>query len=843
MNRISFVILVLLSFFSIPLYAQSGMTDDQVVEYVIREQSRGTSRSQIVTHLMQNGVKIDQIRSIQQRMSKNGNTLGEKITKGTGKSKSRLRISNSGKNNKVSSEERDQIVSDRKKSFNTNDLDQVGHTYDSSDPDFVEISSALNDMYPDSVDLLVEQRLAKYRKKVFGRDIFNNKLLTFEPNMNIATPQNYIVGPGDNVIIDVWGASQKTFEQEVSPDGTITIEGYGPIEIGGMSISSANAVIRSRLGSRYQSSKIRLTLGQSRTITVNVMGEVKTPGTYTLSAFASVFHALYMAGGISDIGTLRDIKVYRKGRLLSNVDIYDYILNGRMNGNVRLIDGDVIVVGPYDCLVNISGKVKRPMYYEMKKSESLSSILRYSGGFTGDAYRNAMRVLRKDGTQHSVYNVSEFDYNNFRLADADSIIVDSVIDRYSNMVEVKGAVFRPGMYNVGNDVSTVKQLIEHASGLTEDAVKEHAILKRLKPDRTYASVGVDLAGIISNTSPDIPIKNGDILFVPSSKNITEDRQVTIYGQVFYPGVYEYADGMTVKDLILQAGGLKDNASTTKVDISRRINNPSSTEASNLISNSFTVSLSDGLKVNSDSDFKLKPYDEVYVRISPEYNEQKNVFVDGEVTFRGVYSLEKKTERISDLIRKAGGVTKLGYIKGARLERILNEDERKRMESVLKVAAQSASGSDSISLTKVQIGNTYNVGIELDKALANPGSDYDVVLREGDRLVVPQYSNTVRISGNVMYPNTVAFHKKFGLKKYINLAGGYASRSAKKNTYIVYMNGLVAKGSSRSKIEPGCEIIVPSKPKAQGNDLAKWLSLGTGLASIATMIATIANLTK
>ena len=718
MNKRFFLLLFSLLSFTLTVYAQSGMTDDQIVDYIVREQARGTSRAQIVTHLMQNGVKIEQIRSIQKKMQKNNDIFGESTTN---KPSSRLRTARKDGTRAPAREETEQTVNDRRKSFNTNELDTPVNTYDETNPDFVDMSSALSTMFPDSVDLLVEERLASYRKKVFGRDIFNNRLLTFEPNMNIATPQNYVIGPGDKVFVDVWGASQKTFEQEVSPDGTITIEGFGPIELSGLTIAQANSVIKSRLGSRYRSSKVKLTLGQSRTITINVMGEVKVPGTYTLSAFASVFHALYEAGGISDIGTLRNIKVYRKGKLMSNVDVYDYILNGKMRGNIRLADGDVIVVEPYDCLVNVVGKVKRPMYYEMKKSETLASLLRYTGGFTGDAYKQSVRVLRKDGAQQSVYNVNEFDFSNFKLADADSVTVDSVVNRFSNLVEVKGAVFRPGQYNIGNDISTVKQLVAHASGLTEDAFKDHAILHRLKDDRTYKSVNLDLGGILDGSLPDMPLRNGDVLFVPSTKMATEDRQVTIFGQVFYPGVYDYAEGMTVADLILQAGGLKDNASVARIDVSRRIVNSHATEGSNQLSKSFSISLNAGLKSGADSDFVLQPYDEIYVRISPEYNIQQNVYVDGEVTYRGVYTLEKKTERLSELVKKAGGVTSMAYVRGARLERMINEAERLRMESVMKVAMQSASGEDSIALSKVQIGSTYSVGIELDKAIANPGS--------------------------------------------------------------------------------------------------------------------------
>lgn len=838
-----FLLLAILSVSCVSSLAQSGMTDSQIIDFVVREQANGTSQSQIVTRLMQRGVKIDQIRSIQQKMKlEQGGSMNAKDLISTGKNKYDRSRSRKPNGDPKSGNRSNDNAMGRVKSSDPNDI-VTTHTYDDNDPDFLEMRDALDELYPDSVDLLIQERMEKSRKKVFGRDIFNNRLLSFEPNMNIATPQNYVVGPGDEVNIDIWGASQNTFSQEVSPDGTITIEGYGPIQLAGQTVSKANKTLRSLLGSRYSSSNIRLTVGQTRTISVNVMGEVKVPGTYTLSAFASVFHALYMAGGISDVGTLRSIKVYRKGKVLSNVDVYDYILNGKLGGNVSLEEGDVIVVGPYDCLVEISGKVKRPMFYEMKNGESLASLLGYSGGFTGDAYRKSVRVIRKAGGELSVHNIAEFEMSNFKIADADSVSVDSVLQRYSNMVEVKGAVFRPGMYNVGSEISTVKQLVEYAEGLTEDAFSEHAVMHRLKSDRTLEALSIDIGAVMEGKAPDVPLRNGDVLLVPSRKQMQKDQELKIFGEVYYPGTYKYASNMTLEDFILQAGGLKEAASTIKVDVARRLNDPKAEKSSDNISRVYTFALKDGLVVDGEESFKLMPYDEVYVRKSPAYNEQQNVVVDGEVMFRGTYTLSKKSQRLSELIEQAGGVSDMAYVRGARLIRLINDDERARMESVLKTALQSASGSDSISLSKVQIGNTYNVGIELDKALANPGSEYDIVLREGDRVEVPQFTNTVRISGNVMSPNSVSYHKGRGINYYVNQAGGYGVRSKKSHTYIVYMNGMVAKAGRKSKPEPGCEIVVPSKPKSTGNNLAQWLSVGTGLASIATMIATIANLSK
>ena len=538
--------------------AQSSMTDQQIMEYVIEEQQKGTSQSQIVTKLMQRGVTIDQIRSVKDKYERqmNNQGLGVKDITTTGKNTDRLRKNNGNKKQSAN------VSQYRIKDGNIKE--PVKNTYDSNDPEYLLMHKELSSFMPDSTEIydqmyleqMMRDREDKNKRKIFGHDIFNNNNLTFEPNMNIATPQDYRLGPGDAVFIDIYGASQSTIESTVSPDGTVTIEGYGPVSVSGLTVAEANARLRSTLGTRYSSSRITLTVGQTRTITINVMGEVETPGTYTVSAFATVFHALYMAGGINDIGTLRNIKVYRHNRLVSVVDIYDYILNGKLNGNIRLTDNDVIVVGPYDCLVNIAGKVKRPMFYEMKKNESLGSLLKYAGGFTGNAYRKSVKVIRKAGQKYSIYDVDEFDINSFKMNDEDSVNVDSVIPRYSNMVEIKGAVFRPGMYQVGGGISTVRSLIEHAEGVTEDAFTARAVMHRMKPDRTLEVLSVDVAGIMAGKEPDIPLRNEDVLYIPSKKELQEERIITIHGEVMYPGTYQYADNETLEDFVLQAGGLK-----------------------------------------------------------------------------------------------------------------------------------------------------------------------------------------------------------------------------------------------------------------------------------------------
>ena len=838
MRKLFFCIFLLISAAQC-LYAQSGMTDDQVIRMIQREQKAGSSQAQIVTKLMQSGVDISQIRRLKDKYDRQMNQkgLGNVSDETLQPDDSRMR-----KNKQDAANSALNKYSNNRIQRNSADRIEINE----KDPEFLLMQKELSYLTPkDSIEWLKEllDEKSKMKKRVFGRDIFNNKELSFEPNMNIATPQRYVLGPGDNVIIDVYGASQKTFNVVVSPDGEVTIEDFGPIKVSGLTVEQANAKVRSLLGARYSSSKTKLTVGQTKTMMVNVMGEVKVPGTYTLSAFATVFHALYMAGGINDLGTLRNIKVYRQNRLVTVVDIYDYILNGKLTGNIRLMDNDVIVVGPYDCLVTISGKVKRPMIYEMKKSESVGSIIKYAGGFTGDAYTKAVRLLRKTGREYSVFNIGEFDINSFHLADGDSIGVDSIINRYENMVEIKGAIFRPGMYNIGKDINSVRTLIEHAEGLTEEAFTNRAIIHRMKSDRTLEVIAVDIKGIMDGSVADVPLKKNDVLFIPTKSEMQTKRTITIHGEVNYPGMYVYADHETLEDFILQAGGLKDKASIIKVDVARRILNPKAITTDSVIAKTYTFALKEGFVIDGTPGFELQPFDEVYVRKSPGYSHQQNIQVEGNVMFAGTYTLSSKNERLSDIIKKAGGVTDLAYVPGARLERRITPDERLRMQTVIKMAQMQSGKKDSLDMKKLDLGDTYYVGIELDKALKEPGGDADLVLREFDRIIVPEYNGTVKISGDVMYPNTVAYEKGRNAGWYINQAGGWGNRAKKSHTYIVYMNGTVAKVGHNAKVRPGCEIIVPSKPESSGKSLTQWLSIGTSVASIATMIATMANLLK
>lgn len=804
---------MMLTMLSLGAFAQ-GMTDSQVADFIAREATAGTSQSQIVTKLMQKGVQIDQIRRVRNRFDKQNTESGmEAATAGEAGGADRMRQNYTG----ATTQE-----------LNTAKVGTTGEVYANASDEKAQVEHDVQ---------ATSNVTAGTGKQIFGHDIFNRGALSFEPNMNIATPQNYVLGPGDQVIIDIYGASQKTLQLTVSPEGDITVPGYGPIMVAGMSVAAAQSKIRSTVGSRYSSSTLRTTLGNTRTIMVNVMGEVRTPGTYHLSAFASVFHALYMAGGINSNGTLRNVKVYRNGQLVTIVDIYEYILNGRLAGNIRLQEGDVIQVGLYDCLVGVTGNVKRPMFYEMRKNESVATLIKYAGGFTGDAYKKSIRLTRQTGEKYAVYTVDEFELSSFQVDDGDAIEVDGILNRYENMVEVKGAVFRPGQYQLGNEINSVRSLIAHAAGVTEDAMTNRGVLHRLKADRSLEVIAVDIKGIMAGTVPDIPLRNEDVLFIPTEADLRQQRTLTITGEVMSPGTYQYADNTTLEDLIVQAGGLTDQASTARVDISRRIRDPKATTSPKEISKSFTFGLKDGFVVDGTPGFLLEPYDVVHVRRSPGFKTPRNFTITGEVVYEGAQTMTTKNMRLSDAIKLAGGLTDQAYPKNARLERVMNDDEKARRDFLIEQVRKQAGirGSDSIVVNQLALANTYPVGIYLDKALANPGCEEDIILREGDHIVVPEFISTVKVSGNVMYPNTVSYKPGKNYRWYVNQAGGFGNHAKKRKTWIIYPNGTMSQVGHGAKIEPGCEIVVPMKPKPEAGLVQQWVAIGQSVASMAALM--------
>lgn len=847
LSRILFVTFLLLV--SSSAFAQS-MTDNQVIQFVQQEQQKGSDQQTIVTKLLQKGVTAEQLRRIRKKYEAQKTQMGavdlQENTPNPNNTANRMRTNKEKALEKLNQQNGYMIRSQREemeeklktKTDMQNDLnDEIG---------FMDIDS-----------LIYYQNMFRDESQVFGRNIFNNKLLTFEPNQNMATPANYCLGAGDLVVIDIWGASQQTFEGTISPDGVVVIDGVGPIKLAGQTVKQATQTVKSRLSNYYADCSFSLSVGDTRSIQVQVVGDVVMPGTYTLSSLSSAFNALYAAGGINEIGTLRDIKVYREGHQIATIDVYDYLLNGNQKGDIRLQDNDIVQVGPYECLVNVRGKIKRPMFYEMKRTESVKQLLSYAGGFSGDAYTKNVRLSRKSGQEYSMFTIDEFQMGNFNVMDGDSLYVDSVIARYSNMVEVRGAVKHAGQYQLGGEIQTVRGLLQVAEGLREDAFRNRAVMHREKDDLTLEMISVDIDGILNGTVADIPLKKGDVLFVPSTVDMKGEQVLKISGEVVYPGTYQYAENTTVEDLILQAGGLTEAASMAKVDVFRRINDITSTENTGKMADYYSFPIEDGFRIN-EGGFKLLPYDEVVVRRSPSYSEQKNVTITGCVNFEGQYSMTSKNFRLSDLVKAAGGVTSLAYTKGARLNRVMTPDERLQRESSLRAAQiqlyeESLSSekefnkaqADTLLQMKMDLGTTYPVAVNLEKAMANPGSAEDIVLREGDLVTIPQFSNTVKISGEVSYPISMNYKKGERLSYYIKRAGGYGNRAKKNGVYAIYMNGAVQKVNKQStkSIEPGCEIIVPTKKQGRKMSAGEVVAITSGAASISSVIVALISLIK
>lgn len=813
----------------------SGMSDKQVMEYVETGMKQGKSQQQIATELARRGVTREQAERVKKLYEQNqasGDIKGPMDS-------NRTRLSSEIK------KEGNPVTINRSRSI-TYTTDQIINEED------------LQNLTLDKNGNIISDNVIIYKEKdenlVFGRNIFNSNNLTFEPSNNLPTPANYRLGAGDEVIIDIWGANQVTIQETISPDGNISIDRLGLIYLSGMTVNQATSYLKKELNKIYAglddedpSSLIKVSLGNTRTIQVNVMGEVYQPGTYALSAFSTVFHALYSAGGVSDIGSLRNIQVARNGKKIAEVDVYDFIMHGKTKDDIKLQEGDVIIVPPYEALVKIEGNVKRPMKYEMKNDETVATLLKYAGNFSSDAYTRSIKIIRQNGKEYQVFTVDDIDYSVFKIKDGDILTAEAILNRFENKLEIKGAVYRPGIYQYGGSLNTVKQLIEKADGVMADAFLGRAVLQRQREDLTREIIQVDLKAILGGTKPDISLQRNDVLYIPSIHDLQDLGNIEVFGEVARPGKYIYADNMTLEDLIIQAGGLLESASTVKVDVSRRIKDNKSTESASTIGQMFSFALKDGFIIDGEAGFVLEPYDQVYVRRSPGYQEQVNVSVEGEILYEGTYALTNKSERLSDLVLKAGKVTPYAYVRGAKLMRKANEEEIERMRDVVEMMQREMGGASMDSLKLEDIKTEYSVGIDLEAAINNPGGDADIVLREGDKLIIPEMVNTVKINGAVMMPNTVAYNKKMSVKDYISQAGGYSNGARKTKAFIIYMNGQVAevKRSNKSVVEPGCEIIVPVKDKTKAE---KWniqtiLGIASSLGSLGLTAASVANILK
>lgn len=783
---------LLLLFITGSLFAQ--MSDQQVIDELRRYQSSGMSQEQIAAEMVKKGVTTSQMQRLRDQY------MGqEKISTGA------IRSNNNFQGDVLRGE-----------------------------AGFEEIATT-------------SESLVEKGESIFGQNLFSSQNLTFAPNMNMPTPANYVLGPGDQIIIDIWGNTELNVQYTIAPDGHITVPGLGRIQLSGMKVEQAQSRIRTQFSTIYSdldSSQpqtfLAISVGNVRTIKVNVMGDVRTPGTYTLSSFASAFHAMYAAGGTTDIGSLRNIRIFRGGRQAAEIDLYEYLMKGNNMEDITLQDGDVVMVEPYGILAKTTGEVRRPMWYEIKPGETLQNLINYSGGFTGNAYSASLTLLRSGEVEMEAYTLSQPEYSTFQLKDGDRVEIGNVLEQYANMVEITGSVYRPGRYAIGDRIKTIRDLIEIAQGTKGDAYLQRALLYRENDDLTRSMQSFSVDDLLSGRISDITLRKNDLLHIPSVLSLDDSLTVYIGGEIRNPSNYPYAENMRLEDIILQAGGLTEAASTARIDVYRRTKDPSSTTVGNQTGSIHTFNLIAGEIISSNPDFIIEPFDQIVIRRSPAYEEQQIVTVEGEVTFKGQYAKFTKDERLSSLIKRAGGLTPFAYTKGARLSRRLTDEEQRQARETIRIKAQ-VDKLDTDSLLQEQLDGlditTQYVAIDLEAALKNPGGQEDIILKEGDVLNVPEYNELVKITGGVLYPNMVTYQKNKKLGYYIDQAGGYSRLAMKSKPFIVYMNGEVASGRW-AKVEPGCEIIIPERPEREPLNMQGILGLGTSIASIALLISNL-----
>ena len=778
-------LLTILLFLGDALFGQ--MTDQQAIRELQKYENSGMSQQQILMELNKKGITAPQLQRIRAQYENNQSITGDDIKSKDGLSSSILR-------------------------------------------DTAEIPLIIPEMLQTSPE-----------ERVYGQKFFFRTNLTFAPNMNMPTPANYVLGPGDEVIIDVWGNSELNVRYNITPDGYIIVPGLGRIMLSGLNVQQAESKIRNQFSSIYSDldsatpgTFLAISVGNVRTIKVNVMGEVMAPGTYTLSSFASAFHALYVSGGPSKIGSLRNIRIFRAGKNVAAVDLYDYLMNANNTNDINLQEGDIVMVEPYSTLAQVTGEIRRPMWYEIREDETLQDLIRFAGGFNGNAYRSNVSLLRRGIYEMEAFTINQPEYASFKLQDGDQINVDDISGKFSNMVEITGAIERPGKYAVGDRIKTVRDLVDIALGPTGDAYLQRAMLYREQEDLRKTMESFDLNALLNNRIPDIPLQKNDRLHIPSIFSLEDSVTVYVSGSVRAPGNYPFALNMRIEDAILRAGGLREEASTARIDVYRRIKDPASTTTPPTMSEVYTFTLQDEEIILSDPTFVLQPFDEIVVRRSPGYEPQNNVTIEGEVLFGGQYAKKTRNERLSSLVERAGGLTEYAYANGAKLTRRTTPEEIQRSRTALMTQARIE--SDSTFVNSIDLTMQY-VGIDLEKALKKPGSDDDIIFREGDVLTIPQMTNTVKISGGVMYPNTVNYNRRMSLDSYVRQAGGYSRLAMKNKPFVIYMNGKVATGRW-AKIEPGCEIVVPEKPDREPMSLQGILGISTSIASIALLISNL-----
>ena len=695
--------------------------------------------------------------------------------------------------------------------------------------------------------------------KIFGADIFRNSNLTFEPNLHLATPVNYVLGPEDQLNINVYGNSLANWKLEVSPDGNINIPGAGLMNVSGKTIEQATAAIKSKLAANNyaigRGTNVQVSLGNIRSIKVIIAGEIVKPGTYTLPSLATVFNALYSAGGPNDNGSFRQIEIIRNNSIIRRLDIYDFLVKGQQKDNIVLQDQDIIRVPTYRIRVEMNGEVKTPALFEVLPGETLQDVIRFAGGFTNQAYTSLIKVSQISDQQRRLTDVDENDYKNYIPLRGDIYTVERILDRYQNRVTVNGAVFRPGQYELQNGL-TLMQLIKNAAGLKEDAFTGTNSITRLKPDNTTEIISFNLRDIINKASADIPLKREDVVNISSIFDLRDQYTVTINGAVRNNGAYAYADSMNVQDLIVKAGGFAEGASPKRIEVARRLSNSDPTSKNSAVAEVFSVNVDPQLR-NAETKFQLKPYDIVSVYSLPGYEVQKTVKVEGEVLYPGYYTIQKKNEKISDLINRAGGLSAYADVEGGTLKRsniaILGVDSKSdtaevAQERINRLNRLKRSYRDSTSNENIQQRNDF-VGIDLKAILNKPGTDIDLIVDDGDVIRIPKQEQVVRVNGEVLYPSAIVYNKNETFKGYILNAGGFSSDALKRGAYVVYPNGTV-KGTrkflffnSHPSVKPGSEIYVPKKPERKGLSPTEVIGITSGLASIVAVILGIISLHK
>ncbi|WP_333887972.1 SLBB domain-containing protein [Sphingobacterium siyangense] len=709
--------------------------------------------------------------------------------------------------------------------------------------------------------------------KIFGSDLFKNNAITFEPNLRMATPSSYIVGPDDEILLDITGDNEASYQLPVSPDGTIKVEYVGQINVAGLSIAAAKSKIEQRLGATYPAirsgrTQVNVTIGNIRTIRVTLTGAATKPGTYSLPSLATVFNALYAAGGPNKNGTYRKIQVIRGNRVVSTIDVYDFLANGIQQGNIRLQDQDIIHIPVYGARVQFEGEVKRPAIFETVPGESLSDILRYAGDFTENAYSAKVKVLQTTGRERSVQDIYADQFANYTPKSGDQYIVEPILERFANRISVLGAVFRPGIFGLEPGM-TLKQVLEMADGVREDAFLERGIINRLRSDNTSELINFNVREVLAGTTPDIPLKREDKIEIASIFDLRDEYKFTVQGEVRFPGDFPFASNATLGDIIQKAGGFTEAAKNARVEIARRIQNLDVTDYRS--SKTILVDIKDG--VLTDPALTLEPYDVISILGDAGFRTQRQVKIEGEVLYPGFYTISREDERISDIIKRAGGLTPYAYTEGASLKRTgmskLKAEEKKEKERLKKELEkdrldeegnQKDSSSDqdaeknndgskakSAALAKVsqqgmsasEIEPSDLVGIELNKILEKPYEKGDLLVLDGDIINVPKELETVKVAGEVLNPNNVVYVKGKNLKYYINQAGGFTDNALKKRVFVQYANGAVkGKDGGYPEVKPGAEIVVPKRAPRERMSAQGWVGLGTGIASLAAIIVSL-----